>query len=122
MRDGSGGGGFGIKKRYYRPAFIEPLYSGLPKSQEREGIRRMRTFDREGLQPPHDFAVGGRGGSSSSSSISTVAAQRRRELLGSHSDISFSECLFMMITVCGLLMVFLFAVSPWGVPPPRWGV
>jgi hypothetical protein len=113
MRDrSSGGGGFGIKKRYYRPVFMEPLYSGLPKSQERMSIRKMRTFDGEELQPPRDFAVGG-------SSISTVVAQRRRELLGSHSDISFSECLFMMITVCGLLMVFLFAVSPWGVPPPR---
>lgn len=43
--------------------------------------------------------------------------RRRRELLG--SDISFSGCMFMMITVCGLLMLFLFAVSPWGVPPPR---
>ncbi len=43
--------------------------------------------------------------------------RRRRELLG--SDISFSDCMFMMITVCGLLMLFLFAVSPWGVPPPR---
>jgi hypothetical protein len=50
---------------------------------------------------------------------STVVARRRRELLGSDADMSFSNCLFMMITVCGLLMLFLFAVSPWGVPPPR---
>jgi hypothetical protein len=45
--------------------------------------------------------------------------RRRRELLGSDADVSFSNCMLMMITVCGLLMLFLFAVSPWGVPPPR---
>ena len=54
-----------------------------------------------------------------SDGASTVVARRRRELLGSNADVSFSGCLFMMITVCGLLMLFLFAVSPWGVPPPR---
>ena len=43
--------------------------------------------------------------------------RRRRELVG--SDVSFSNCMLMMITVCGLIMLFLFAVSPWGVPPPR---
>ena len=43
--------------------------------------------------------------------------RRRRELVG--SDLSFSNCMLMMITVCGLIMLFLFAVSPWGVPPPR---
>ena len=43
--------------------------------------------------------------------------RRRRELVG--SDVSFSNCMLMMITVCGLMMLFLFAVSPWGVPPPR---
>jgi hypothetical protein len=53
---------------------------------------------------------GGRG-------MMSVVLRRRRELLG--PDISFSSCMFMMITVCGLLMLFLFAVSPWGVPPPR---
>jgi len=46
-----------------------------------------------------------------------MVRRRRRELMG--SDISFSACMFMMITACGLLMLFLFAVSPWGVPPPR---
>ena len=56
--------------------------------------------------------------SGSGDGASTVA-RRRRELLGSDADVSFSNCLFMMITVCGLLMLFLFAVSPWGVPPPR---
>lgn len=49
--------------------------------------------------------------------IMRVVERRRRGLLG--SDISFSGCMFMMIMVCGLLMLFMFAVSPWGVPPPR---
>ena len=62
-----------------------------------------------------DTVVSGGGGGGAS----TVVARRRRELLGSDADMSFSNCLFMMITVCGLLMLFLFAVSPWGVPPPR---
>ena len=48
-----------------------------------------------------------------------VIRRRRRELLGSDADVSFSNCMLMMITVGGLLMLFLFAVSPWGVPPPR---
>ena len=50
---------------------------------------------------------------------STVVSRRRRELLGSDADVSFSNCMLMMISICGLLMLFLFAVSPWGVPPPR---
>jgi hypothetical protein len=49
--------------------------------------------------------------------VRSVVDRRRRELMG--SDVSFSSCMFMMITVCGLLMLFLFAASPWGVPPPR---
>ena len=57
-----------------------------------------------------DIVVGG---------VASTVARRRRELLGSDADVSFSGCLFMMITVCGLLMLFLFAVSPWGVPPPK---
>jgi hypothetical protein len=59
-------------------------------------------------------------GSSSGSGegdVMSVVGRRRRELIG--PDISFSGCMFMMITVCGLLMLFIFAVSPWGVPPPR---
>ncbi len=46
-----------------------------------------------------------------------VIRRRRREIL--RSDVSFSNCMLMMITVCGLIMLFLFAVSPWGIPPPR---
>ena len=54
---------------------------------------------------------------SSSDEGRRMVRRRRRELMG--SDISFSSCMFMMIIACGLLMLFLFAVSPWGVPPPR---
>jgi len=57
------------------------------------------------------------GGSGDDGGVLRVVDRRRRELIG--SDISFSGCMFMMIMVCGLLMLFLFAVSPWGVPPPR---
>jgi hypothetical protein len=46
-----------------------------------------------------------------------VLHRRRQELLG--SDMSFSSCLMLFITVCGLLFLFLFAASPWGIPPPR---
>jgi hypothetical protein len=49
--------------------------------------------------------------------VKSVVDRRRRELIG--SDISFSACMFMMFTACGLLMLFLFAASPWGIPPPR---
>ena len=49
--------------------------------------------------------------------VANIVHRRRRELLG--SDVSFSGCLFLIVTLCGLLMLFLFAVSPWGVPPPR---
>ena len=48
-----------------------------------------------------------------------VISRRRRELLG--SDLSFTGCLFMFVGVTCLLMLFLFAVSPWGIPPPRIG-
>jgi hypothetical protein len=46
-----------------------------------------------------------------------VLHRRRQELLG--SDMSFSSCLMLFVTVCGLLLLFLFAASPWGIPPPR---
>ena len=51
--------------------------------------------------------------------VMNIVRRRRRELLRADADISFSGCLFMMITAVGLLFLFLFAVSPWGVPPPR---
>jgi hypothetical protein len=51
--------------------------------------------------------------------VINIMRRRRHELLRTDADISFSGCLFMMITAVGLLFLFLFAVSPWGVPPPR---
>ena len=54
-----------------------------------------------------------------SGGVCSTVARRRRELLGSESDVSFSSCMMMIVTICGLLLLFLFAVSSWGVPPPR---
>ena len=133
MRFSEPAGGFGIKKRSWfgggrRPDFMEPLgvpprdggykralASGVGVSEEC-GMRRRSSFpikDDAGYigyltDDEHEVVSGG----------STVV-RRRRELLGSDADVSFSNCMLMMITVCGLLMLFLFAVSPWGVPPPR---
>jgi len=63
-----------------------------------------------------DESVGG-SGDEGEGGVMSIVDRRRRELIG--SDISFSGCMLMMITVCGLLMLFLFAASPWGIPPPR---
>ena len=56
-------------------------------------------------------------GGDASDVMMKVLNRRRRELMG--SDIGFSTCMFMMIAVVGLLFLFLFAASPWGIPPPR---
>jgi hypothetical protein len=65
-----------------------------------------------------DESVGGSGDEGEGGGgVMRVVDRRRGELIG--SDISFSGCMLMMITVCGLLMLFIFAASPWGVPPPR---
>ena len=61
----------------------------------------------------------GRDGGRDGGSICSTVTRRRRELLASDSDVSFSNCMMMIITICGLLLLFLFAVSSWGVPPPR---
>ena len=63
-----------------------------------------------------DESAGG-SGDEGEGGLMSVVDRRRRELIG--SDISFSGCMLMMITVCGLLMLFIFAASPWGIPPPR---
>lgn len=63
-----------------------------------------------------DESVGG-SGDEGEGGLMSIVDRRRRELIG--SDISFSGCMLMMITVCGLLMLFIFAASPWGIPPPR---
>lgn len=139
--------GFGIKKRYWfggggrsrilgtRPLFIEPLGvpqgvpppnggKGLPSPND-GGLQLMRR-SRSSSFPLKDDAeyigylsddesVGGSG--DEGGGVMSIVERRRCELLG--SDISFSGCLLLMITVGGLLLLFMFAVSPWGVPPPR---
>jgi hypothetical protein len=48
--------------------------------------------------------------------VMNIVRRRRREMLRTDADVSFSGCLFMMITACGLLMLFL-----WGFRPPTAG-
>jgi hypothetical protein len=66
-----------------------------------------------------DESASDRSGHEEGGHVMNIVRRRRREMLRTDADVSFSGCLFMMITACGLLMLFLFAVSPWGVPPPR---
>jgi hypothetical protein len=130
--DGLTGGGAGAYRwNRLRPAFMEPLVGTPPRDGGGGGALRMRK--RSSSFPLKDDAgyIGyltdddeddGESRSSGSGDqyegdVMSVVDRRRRELIG--SDISFSGCMFMMITVCGLLMLFLFAVSPWGIPPPR---
>ncbi len=118
-----------------RPAFMEPLPpgGGGPPSRQRgiivnndSGAVRMRRSSSSSSSssfPLKDDAgyIGylsdDESGGDASDVMMKVLSRRRRELMG--SDISFSGCMFMMIAACGLLMLFLFAASPWGVPPPR---
>lgn len=129
-----------------RPMFMEPLPLGgrvlLPRDggHYRRGIivsndnRAVRMMRRSSSFPIKDDAgyIGylsdddgssessessERGGDASDVVMMKVLNRRRRELMG--SDISFSDCMFMMVAVGGLLLLFLFAASPWGVPPPR---
>jgi hypothetical protein len=115
-----------------RPAFMEPLRSGfIPRYYYNAhqgnifsagGALRMR---RRLSFPIKDDAgyIGYLSDSESNSSgegniMNTMVLRRHREeLLG--SDMSFSSCLMLFVTVCGLLFLFLFAASPWGIPPPR---
>ena len=130
---GGGGGGGGVSYRWnrLRPAFMEPLVGSPP----RDGValqlnkrKRSSSFPLKddagyiGYLTDDDEDNSGSSGSSGSGDqgegdMMKIVDRRRRELIG--PDISFSGCMFMMITVCGLLMLFLFAASPWGVPPPR---
>lgn len=116
-----------------RPAFMEPLPPGRggPPSRQRgiivnndSGAVRMRRSSSSSSSFPLKDDAGYIGylsddesGGDASDVMMKVLSRRRRELMG--SDISFSGCMFMMIAACGLLMLFLFAASPWGVPPPR---
>ena len=130
---GRAGGGGGR-----RPAFMEglpPRYGGgcgskrvpanevmVSEEEDSWGMRRRRSSS-----PQSSFSIKDDAGyigylsddESDDRDSNVMIRRRRRELLGSDADVSFSNCMLMMITVCGLLMLFLFAVSPWGVPPPR---
>jgi len=115
----AGGGAIRYRWNRLRPAFMEPLVGG-------GGGSALRMRKRSSSFPLKDDAgyIGyltdddeSGSGDEGEGDVRSVVDRRRRELMG--SDISFSSCMFMMITVCGLLMLFLFAASPWGVPPPR---
>jgi len=118
------GGAIRYRWNRLRPAFMEPLVGG-PPPRDGGALRMIRR--RSSPFPLKDDAgyigylsddesVGG-SGDEGEGGVMSIVDRRRRELIG--SDISFSGCMLMMITVCGLLMLFLFAASPWGIPPPR---
>ena len=132
-----------------RPAFMEPMPPGVPQGvpqgvpPPRDGYERgelvggggggggaLRMIRRRSSSFPlkddagyigylsDDESAGGSGDEGEGGGgVMSIVDRRRRELIG--SDISFSGCMLMMITVCGLLMLFIFAASPWGIPPPR---
>jgi hypothetical protein len=130
MRFSGPAGGFGIKKRSgfggggRRPAFMEPLSVVPPRDGGGGGAltlmrKRMSSFPLKedagyiGYLTDDESGNGDEG-----NNVMKIVERRRRELIGSDADVSFSTCMFMMITAGGLLMLFLFAASPWGVPPP----
>ena len=122
--DGLAGGG-AIRYRWnrLRPAFMEPLVGVPPRDGGalRMIRRRSSSFplkdDAGYIGYLSDDESAGGSGDEGEGGLMSIVDRRRRELIG--SDISFSGCMLMMITVGGLLMLFLFAVSPWGIPPPR---
>lgn len=100
---GGGGGALRMNRRRSSSSLLFPI-------KDDAGYIGYLTDD-ESVGGSGDEGEGGRG------MMMSVVDRRRRELVG--SDLSFSGCMLMMITVGGLLMLFMFAVSPWGVPPPR---
>ena len=117
-----------------RPVFMEPLpprgvllprdgghyRRGIIVSNDNRAVRMMRRSSSSSSFPIKDDAgyIGYLSDDESGGDVMMkVLNRRRRELMG--SDISFSDCMFMMVAVGGLLLLFLFAASPWGVPPPR---
>ena len=133
------GGAIRYRWNRLRPAFMEPLAGGggggsvgcggklVVGRGAGDGLRmrkRSSSFPLKedagyiGYLTDDDESVGGSGDQGEGEgAVMKIVDRRRRELIG--SDISFSSCMLMMITVCGLLMLFLFAASPWGIPPPR---
>jgi hypothetical protein len=100
-------GGGGIKKRS-RPAFIEPLPS----------FKSSSSFPLKDDAGYIGYLTDDESDSGSGGERNDVVERRRRELLRTDGDISFSGCLLMIITVCGLLML---AVWWGGVRPPTAG-
>lgn len=90
-----------------------------------DGVVRRRSLSPVPLKDDAGYNVGyltddeDDAGHGNNHGSAAVISRRRRELLG--SDLSFTGCLFMFVGVTCLLMLFLFAVSPWGIPPPRIG-
>jgi hypothetical protein len=124
----TGGGAIRYRWNRLRPAFMEPLGGtpGVPQGvpPPNGGVAlQLNKRNRSSSFPLKDdagyigYLTDDDESGSSEGDVRSVVDRRRRELMG--SDISFSGCMFMMITVCGLLMLFIFAASPWGVPPPR---
>lgn len=131
MRFSGPAGGFGIKKRSgfgggggRRPAFMEPLSVVPPRDGGGGGAltlmrKRMSSFPLKEDAGYIGYLTDDESGSGDEgNNVMKIVERRRRELIGSDADVSFSTCMFMMITAGGLLMLFLFAASPWGVPPP----
>ena len=118
-------GAFTLPFFHSRPMFIERdmmVVTAPPASVPslRQNRRKMTTFPIKddagyiGYLTDDDENVSG---DDAGGRMMRLVNCRRQDLLG--SDMSFSSCLFLFITVCGLLMLFIFAVSPWGVPPPK---
>ena len=102
----SGGGGGGLRMRRSSSSSSSPPPPSFPLKDD-AGYIGYITDDESGS------------GDEEGRHVMNIMRRRRHELLRTDADISFSGCLFMMITAVGLLFLFLFAVSPWGVPPPR---
>lgn len=105
----SGGGGGGLRMR--RSSSSSPPSQSFPLKDDAGYIGYMTDDDESGSSGSGHEEEGGH--------VMNIVRRRRRELLRTDADVSFSGCLLMMITAVGLLMLFLFAVSPWGVPPPK---
>ena len=131
MRFSGPAGGFGIKKRSgfgggggRRPAFMEPLSVVPPRDGGGGGALTLMRKRTSSFPLKEDAGYIGyltddeSGNGDEGNNVMKIVERRRRELIGSDADVSFSTCMFMMITAGGLLMLFLFAASPWGVPPP----
>ena len=117
-----------------RPAFMErdmvvPSWEVWDGEQARERMLRLRggtpTYDGGGgwgvgdVQPAEEEETpthDGRARGGVNEVANDLIAMRRRELMG--SDVNFTGTL---ILVLGCVLLFVLAVSPWGVPPPNSG-